>query len=94
MGPLFEAIPRVKCIPRYSIDCEQEVHVILQACLAAMICIATKRMLLRVLDLKSLWRISKLDFMCWNVAALGTIFLDVVSNASVDALMYDLSVKA
>lgn len=49
-----------------------------QACLAAIICAAMKGMLKRALDLKVLWRVSKLDFACWIVAAVGTIFLDAV----------------
>nr|XP_039260469.1 solute carrier family 26 member 6-like [Styela clava] len=49
-----------------------------KACLASIICVAMKGMLKRALALKDLWKVSKLDFATWMVAAISTIFLDVV----------------
>ena len=52
-----------------------------------------KGMLKRILDLKTLWKISKLDFATWIVAALGTLFLDVVSADRSTALVGESSVN-
>ncbi|XP_045166234.2 prestin-like isoform X2 [Mercenaria mercenaria] len=45
--------------------------------LASIIIVALRGMFLQVLDLKKLWRVSKIDFFVWIVAFVCTVLLDV-----------------
>ncbi|KAF2360573.1 SLC26A/SulP transporter [Trinorchestia longiramus] len=48
-----------------------------KACLASIIIVALKDMLLKVIDMVKMWKISKADAMLWNVTVLAVVLIDV-----------------
>ncbi|XP_018008724.1 solute carrier family 26 member 6 isoform X1 [Hyalella azteca] len=52
-------------------------EVLPKACLASIIVVALKEMIMKVFDMIAMWKVSKVDSMLWTVTALAVILIDV-----------------